>query len=359
MRDTLRITILALVISGLGAGCSGYDRELMGDPEPAAPAQPAPVTVAPQEEPVSQANYDDENALDVGMFEDLQYYGSWHWVDPYGWVWRPIVVSEWQPFLYGHWIWTQYGWMWVSYDPWGWATTHYGYWAVDFALGWVWIPDYTWSPCQCDWTTWDGWISWAPVPPPGVRYRDPWDGDDTPWVSVPARKFKEPEVAHYRTTPKFKSGTSERSLRRSPPDEHEIERVYSKPLRVVDVQLDRTVVGDREFAKVRYPADEEWNILQHQTKTKTNAKWPSRNAGNYKVFPPPPPTGNTDGGSVDSGDQNRTTKTETKVKSESKPKSEPKAEPKKDSSPKKYKEKKEEEKKDDAKKGEKSKKPPF
>src|SRR5512134_1849778 len=110
MRDTLRVAILAALF--LVAGCSSYDRELLGDPEPAKPAEPA---YAEEAAPVT------EDSLGVGMFNELGYYGQWHWIDPYGWVWRPSVVSEWQPFVRGHWIWTQYGWTWVDYDAWGWA----------------------------------------------------------------------------------------------------------------------------------------------------------------------------------------------------------------------------------------------
>jgi hypothetical protein len=177
-------------------------------------------------------------------------------------------------------------------------------------------------------------------------------------VAVPARKFKEPEVANYRTTPKYKSGTSERTLRHTPPEERDIERIYSKPLKPVDVRLDLTVVGDREFAKVRYPADEEWNILQHQKKTQSNRGTVKYRGGGSSYQPPSTQTDNGGNGG-DSGNGNKPVKSESRVRSESKPK----AESTKDTSPRGYKEKKSEERKDDSKKddnkGEKSKKPPM
>lgn len=247
MRDTLRNTILALLF--FAAGCSGYDRELMGDPEPV-PQEPA---YAEQAVPPES-----EDSLGVGMFNELEYYGQWHHMEPYGWAWRPSVVSEWQPFVNGHWIWTQYGWMWVDYDPWGWATSHYGYWNYDFAMGWVWIPDYTWSPAQCDWVMFDDYICWSPVPPPGTRFKEPWDADKA-WVSVPVTRFKERSVADYRVVPKVKSDSP--MVHRGAPDIREIERHGGK-FQMVEVQLDRRVVGEREFAKVVY-TDEQRRIIDN------------------------------------------------------------------------------------------------
>jgi hypothetical protein len=260
-------------------------------------------------------------------------------------VWRPIVVSTWQPFLYGHWIWTQYGWMWVSYDPWGWATAHYGYWVIDFTYGWVWIPDYTWSPCRCDWIIYDDYICWSPVPPPGVRFKDPWEKDGTQWVAVPAGKFKEPGIGNYRTTPKFKSGYSDRTLRRSAPDEHDIERIGWKEIPVVEVRLDRSVVGEREFARVQLPPDQQSIVDEQRVKMKEAAGESGKKSDPAKVkhdrTPPPP-------GDTRSDDPRTRAKSKSEVKKDSGSK---KDADKKD--PPKYKERKAEEKME-AKKDEKS-----
>lgn len=257
MRDTLRLTILAALF--LAVGCSTYDRELMGDPEPAHTQEPA---YAEQPAPA------DEDSLGVGMFNELDYYGQWYSVAPYGWAWRPTVVSEWQPFAHGHWIWSQYGWMWVDYDPWGWATSHYGYWAIDYAMGWIWIPDYTWSPAQCDWLWYDDTICWSPVPPSGVKFKEPWEDNKT-WVSVPVRRFKDPDVGAYRVTPKFKDVDEAQNVSRATPDVREVERRGAK-FSPVEVQLDRRVVGEREFAKVKFPADQEQIIAGQRARIKGN-----------------------------------------------------------------------------------------
>jgi hypothetical protein len=290
MRDTLRLAILAVLI--FAAGCSGYDRELMGDPQPE-PVYVEAATPAPAA----------EDSMGVGMFDELRYYGQWHHLEPYGWVWRPSVVLDWQPFVNGHWIWTQYGWMWVDYDPWGWATSHYGYWSIDYALGWIWIPDYTWSPVQCDWIIYDDYVCWAPVPPPGTRYKEPWDADKA-WVSVPVRKFKERSVGNHREIPKMKSDTP--AITRTPPDVRDIERRGPK-FSMVEVQLDRRVVGEREFAKVRYPADQKTIIESQRTPIKTIDPTPN-------FAPLQPPAANN------GGDDGATTTSTSKPRSESKSK---------------------------------------
>jgi len=85
--------------------------------------------------------------------EDLDAAGTWVYVAPYGYVWRPTVVGPgWAPYRNGRWVWINwYGWTWVSYDTWGWAPYHYGRWFFDARWGWNWYPGmlgvrHYWSP---------------------------------------------------------------------------------------------------------------------------------------------------------------------------------------------------------------------
>ena len=71
--------------------------------------------------------------------EDLDNYGNWNYVPPYGEVWTPTVSAGWAPYRAGRWVWLDwYGWTWVSNDPWGWAPYHYGRWFWDTGFGWCW-----------------------------------------------------------------------------------------------------------------------------------------------------------------------------------------------------------------------------
>jgi len=74
-------------------------------------------------------------------YEDLDQYGVWRQVPPYGWVWAPTgMMAGWAPYRYGHWVWVDpWGWTWIDDAPWGFAPFHYGRWAFAGA-GWVWVP---------------------------------------------------------------------------------------------------------------------------------------------------------------------------------------------------------------------------
>jgi hypothetical protein len=78
---------------------------------------------------------------DIIGYEDLDTYGVWRNVPPYGWVWSPASVPVgWAPYREGRWAWVEpWGWTWIDDEPWGFAPFHYGRWA--FAAGaWVWVP---------------------------------------------------------------------------------------------------------------------------------------------------------------------------------------------------------------------------
>jgi hypothetical protein len=81
--------------------------------------------------------------LSPGMYgvDDLDHYGSWRIIEPYGPVWVPDRVSAgWAPYSTGAWMWhPTFGWTWVDSAPWGWAPYHYGRWV--FVSGfWAWAP---------------------------------------------------------------------------------------------------------------------------------------------------------------------------------------------------------------------------
>ena len=75
-------------------------------------------------------------------YEDLDQYGVWRQVPPYGWVWAPAgMAAGWAPYRYGHWVWVDpWGWTWIDDAPWGFAPFHYGRWAFAGGAGWVWVP---------------------------------------------------------------------------------------------------------------------------------------------------------------------------------------------------------------------------
>ncbi|MGQ9618871.1 MAG: DUF6600 domain-containing protein [Candidatus Aminicenantia bacterium] len=95
---------------------------------------------------------------------ELDYYGRWHYLSSYGWVWvPPHVFYDWRPYYWGRWVWYPWGWTWVPYEPWGWVTFHYGRWQWHVSIGWYWVPTTIWGPAWVHWTWGDYWIGWCPI----------------------------------------------------------------------------------------------------------------------------------------------------------------------------------------------------
>ena len=105
--------------------------------------------------------------VEVGFFySELSPYGEWVRHPQYGWSWFPRNVrAGWRPYSLGRWVESDYGWVWVSDEPFGWATYHYGRWAWDPRVGWLWVPGTDWGPAWVAWQQGNGYIGWAPLPP--------------------------------------------------------------------------------------------------------------------------------------------------------------------------------------------------
>ncbi|OLC20043.1 MAG: hypothetical protein AUG04_11655 [Deltaproteobacteria bacterium 13_1_20CM_2_69_21] len=123
---------------------------------------------------------------------ELSWNGEWIQTPEYGTVWRPRRVrDDWQPYVYGRWVWTDAGWAWASDEPFGWAVYHYGRWAWSPAAGWMWVPGRIWAPAWVSWRWTDGYAAWCPMGPRSTIVEQP-----SLWVVVPTRHFLEP-VPHY------------------------------------------------------------------------------------------------------------------------------------------------------------------
>ncbi len=107
---------------------------------------------------------------------ELDLYGRWTMIAPYGWVWIPPVTVGWVPYQTGRWVWIEpWGWTWVSYEPWGWVPYHYGRWVVVGNLGWVWVPGsrMIWAPGYVRFIYGPDWVAWVPLAPGEVYYYNP------------------------------------------------------------------------------------------------------------------------------------------------------------------------------------------
>ena len=140
MKRLITLTVLVAAVSFLGSWRN------------TASAQPGGVGVA--------ITYQD-------FYDGLSPYGEWIDYPEYGYVWRPTMVSDFQPYSSGgRWVWSDdYEWMWVSDYDWGWAPFHYGRWFQDPVYGWMWVPGYEWGPAWVAWRDGGDYYGWAPLRP--------------------------------------------------------------------------------------------------------------------------------------------------------------------------------------------------
>jgi FecR protein len=141
-------------------------------------------------------------------YQDLDDYGYWRNVPPYGPMWVPTaVVPGWAPYHYGHWVWVSpWGWTWVDDAPWGYAPFHYGRWAfVDGYWGWVPGPVYArpvWAPALVAWVGGPSWgvsigfgvgggYGWFPL-----GWREPF----VPWYGGSRHYFQQVNVTNTNIT---------------------------------------------------------------------------------------------------------------------------------------------------------------
>jgi len=92
----------------------------------------------------------------------LNRYGSWVTVEDQSY-WRPRVDDSWRPYSAGRWVYTPSGMTWVSYEPWGWVPYHYGSWDFINGYGWLWRPGYVYSPAWVYWYWGPSYTGWCPI----------------------------------------------------------------------------------------------------------------------------------------------------------------------------------------------------
>ena len=117
-------------------------------------------------------------------YQDLDGYGTWQTVAPYGPVWVPASVPVgWAPYRFGRWTWiAPWGWTWVDNAPWGFAPFHYGRW-VNTGGYWGWAPGpyRYWTPCYAP-----ALVSWVGGPGFGFGFGfgGGWGGVNVGWFPL-------------------------------------------------------------------------------------------------------------------------------------------------------------------------------
>ena len=236
----------------------------------------------------------------IAGYDNLNQYGRWANVAPYGESWIPNQGSDWVPYRDGTWVWGgAYGWTWVADEPWGWLPYHYGSWFYADGYGWCWYPpsisvvpvwvpafvtffDYGWSPFGYSnfgwypvgpyenfypWYPWYwGWYNpWPrpvsvvplPTPPPPRHHHDPihfHPGAST----IDARRWRDGQpVRPTALDPKF-AGSIKVQRGALPMEPTEATRKYSpivvmRPVRLSTVFDSPRFAGTQTLAQIPKP----------------------------------------------------------------------------------------------------------
>jgi hypothetical protein len=166
--------------------------------------------------------------------DDLNQYGQWIDVYPYGRVWSPSVVNDWQPFTNGHWTYDRNDWVWVSYEPFGWMVYHYGSWEYSMDQGWFWIPGSDeWSPACVQWIDYGDFVGWAPRRVYNRNWSEPWENNNVhAWMLVRKVDFNKENIYTYRV-PSISRLDNTIQIQRRQPDVKTIQRYVKDPIEVV------------------------------------------------------------------------------------------------------------------------------
>ena len=209
--------------------------------------------------------------------EDLNNYGEWVQINNYGNVWRPYVVNNWAPFDNGHWDYANGNWTWISYEPFGWIVYHYGNWYNDPHYGWIWIPsNNVWSPARVIWVDYGDYVGWAPQPPAGVVYSNPWEKNGKKyWHVVRHKDFTEDNIYKYRVSNPVRNNDGGRDgIINKPPGRNVIERTSGRPVPEVRIQHETVKLPKRQIQRMDLPPQEKKRVEQNAPRVRKDVLVP-------------------------------------------------------------------------------------
>ncbi len=223
----------------------------------------------------------DSSAAASGQYTDystdeLDSYGEWINLPPYGTVWKPNVTTDWTPFYYGHWDYTGPDWTWVSYEPFGWIVYHYGNWFYTPDYGWVWVPDNApWSPAVVEWMYYDDFVCWAPLPPRGIAWPRPWERFENRvdvWTVVRARDFMSENLGAHRleSSPARPDGNV-RIVNRFP-DPNMIEQRTGQPVRTVRMDRVPVRVGKQQLNRLQLGQPDQQRVERYRPQVESRVQ---------------------------------------------------------------------------------------
>ncbi len=223
---------------------------------------------------------------------ELQTYGEWTYVDPYGYVWVPRDVRyQWRPYHNGRWVWiSMCGWTWLPHEPWGWVTYHFGRWHWRVGIGWYWIPTTVWGPGWVSWYWGHDYCGWAPMSYygyPGVvinnmyysRYAEPYYPNYADGLTVIRKsQFQAPNISQVSLDSESAREIGKISLSKNPPTvrpEHQnvsVEKMGEKKVFLYKNEKSKEIEGITRRTQertIKYP-----DLLRERDKIEQGSVYP-------------------------------------------------------------------------------------
>jgi hypothetical protein len=122
----------------------------------------------------------------------LAQYGQFYSHPKYGHAWVPANVPQgWRPYQGCNWVYQNATWFYNDTSPWGAIVHHYGRWAHDAQIGWMWTPaGQDFSPAWVNWQVSADTIGWEPTAPEAdIQTVAQTPDDPANWTFVPASAF--------------------------------------------------------------------------------------------------------------------------------------------------------------------------
>ena len=206
-------------------------------------------------------------------YRELDYYGTWINVSPWGEVWQPDGLYDWAPYENGQWQLTGSGWEWDSDEPFGWIVYHYGNWVSTNSDGWLWVPGYNWYPSRVRWMMDNDYIGWAPLPPRGDNLPPIYNNYGSRiWTVVHAQDFRNREVGKYRINDNRIIGRQDWVNRA--PDAGFVSRATGRNINPVTAQSENIIRGQHSLYRDRFNNSnrQSGNAAQYGNNSRNNGR---------------------------------------------------------------------------------------
>jgi hypothetical protein len=141
------------------------------------------------------------------------------------------------------------------------------------------------SPASVLLVDYGDYVGWAPSPPPGVFYGNPWESDESRhWHILRNQDFSEDNIRNYRImTPEKGVLVGQNPVRQRTPEGIAIEKAAGKTVPEQNLQHETVKLPEKEIKKMKLPPQEDKQGEQQAPVFKKKFLFPAMNFINSEV----------------------------------------------------------------------------